>query len=443
LIKVPATTAGTVVVTVSEKTETSPGVFTSATRQVFTVIVTAATSVVYGTTKITTAVGGAGVWEDANGEFYIAKADTNAASDAVTVTATQYGSNGLGLDATAAKKVEFSLAGVGSLSSTNYLQYATQAAGLSNVFATTVYADGRGGTGTLTVTVDGKVIGTKKFYFFGQAASAKVTTNRSIAKAGTTTFGDCWATAVPAFELLVKDANGITIPDVTFTPTLTSSNGLAIDGGFMAQYVCQDNGTNTDSWAHAFALTGATLATSGSKSTLTWTLINADATVVTATADATVGGSASTVALTLDKATYTQGEKATLTITGKDSSGNPVYDGASLTGVLSSNVASQGLPTAAGTTATGGKKTVTVYAPTAAGSWTISGLNPLSAAVSVSATVASAADLAAAQAAITTLQTSVAALQTTVASLVASLTAQIKVINSALAKIAKKLKVKI
>ena len=113
-------------------------------------------------------------------------------------------------------------------------------------------------------------------------------------------------------------------------------------------------------------------------------------------------------------------------------------------GSLLGNVASVGIPLAAAVTIKNGSKAVTVYAPTASGAWTISGLDNNGVAVTAaSATVSSAADVAANAAAVATLQTSVAALQTTVASLVASLTAQIKVINSALAKIAKKLKVKI
>jgi len=432
-IKVPTTTAGTIVVNVYQ-TSDNAGQVTTTEVQRYTIVVSATTSVTYGTTAVTTS----NAWyEDANGDFFVPLADNNKAVD---ITATQLGSNGLDLADTAAKKVEFSITGVGSLGTTNYVQYAVQDAGVNNVASTSVYSDGRNGTAKVSVSVDGKVLKTYNVNFYGQPASAAVKVNRSVAHAANTTYAAAWNGLVaPAFELTMKDAKGILLPDFAGSLSVTSSNLLAIDP---SGYVAQDDGTYTDSWAHGFDLRGAANAVSGSKATLTWTIVNPDASTVTATADATVGGAAATVTVALDKATYAQGEKATLTITGKDASGNPVYDGASLVGALTSNVAAQGTPTAA-KTAVAGKATATIYAPTAAGTWTLAGYDANSAAVSVSATVSSAADVAANAAAVATLQTSVAALQTTVASLVASLTAQIKVINSALAKIAKKLKVKI
>jgi len=302
-----------------------------------------------------------------------------------------------------------------------------------------VYGDGRAGKGTLTIAVNGVTVKTYTIVFYGGVASIKAAANYNVLAA------DAANTSVATIS--AYDANGTLVPYLaagTFSATvstatvLTSSTGFSEDSNVTAVYGGSGN--------YLADVTTSPVATSGNTATVTYKYTNALGTVFSASPiSVSIGGSVKTVKLAFDKASYAPGEKATVTVTTSDSAGNPAKGTPTVfaAGALTSNSASQGLPNAADVDVLiNGKKTFTVYAPASTGTWTISGLDVNGNAVSASATVA-AADIAAAQAAISTLQTSVAALQTTVASLVASLTAQIKVINSALAKIAKKLKVKI
>ena len=97
----------------------------------------------------------------------------------------------------------------------------------------------------------------------------------------------------------------------------------------------------TDGYPGYYACSASTTATStsGSAATLTYRTVNPAVTTSTAyfTLDhaVTLGGSASTVTLSLDKASYSPGEKMVITATAVDASGNPVWDGASgITGLV-------------------------------------------------------------------------------------------------------------
>jgi len=372
------------------------------------------------------------------------------AGTSTSVSVEQINAAGAQISASLTKKVEFTLSGPGSLNTdptvagvtSNYvIKDALVATPLQSV---TVYADGRGGPSTLTVKVDGKTVGAKTIHFYGKIAKVELTQNKSIAEAGLdaaayNTFGALCA-AVPAFEAVAKDADGVVVPAPTWSVVSDNPSAILPSGGAEDDGTCSTSG----SWSTPVGWVPTSVSKSGDAATFTFTGINAsDGSTASATAKVTLGGDIKTVTLSLDKATYMPGEKAVLTTTAKDASGNPVFDGAHPLYSLVSNMNNGGaLPTSASYT-TGGKKTSTIYAPASSGSWMLNGYDANLAAISVSATVSSAADIAAAQAAIGALQTSVASLQTTVASLVASLTAQIKVINSALAKIAKKMKVKL
>jgi hypothetical protein len=124
-----------------------------------------------------------------------------------------------------------------------------------------------------------------------------------------------------------------------------------------------------------------------------------------------MGGAVSTVVLTLDKATYEPGEVMTLTATAKDSSGNTPYDGISGPTLTSNKQlgASISMSTYRGGNSTSNTRssagvvsnTTNLFAPAAAGKFTINGRDgqTTSAEISVSATVADDAATAAANAA--------------------------------------------
>jgi hypothetical protein len=135
------------------------------------------------------------------------------------------------------------------------------------------------------------------------------------------------------------------------------------------------------------ALTSASGSTSGQTATITARVVDPAVTTSTAYISAaavtvTTGSSVNSVAITTDKASYTAGEQMIVTVTAKDSSGNPVYDGAPLA-ALSSNKSVQGLSNVA-TSFTGGVadsisrdtdgtvlQTYRVFAPASGGEFSI------------------------------------------------------------------------
>ena len=207
----------------------------------------------------------------------------------------------------------------------------------------------------------------------------------------------------------------------------------------------------------------------------------------------TLGGSASTVTLTSDKETYDPGEKMIVTATAVDSSGNPVWDGAtgpsgvvsnkSLGGTLTMNLYYGGKSTSQVRSAldprsfTGGND---IYAPNASGKFTltytygtlsekvatltktvgddattaaanaasdaaaeaIDAANAATDAANLAAEAADAATVAAEEArdAADAATAAVEALATEVATLMAALKAQITTLANTVAKIAKKVK---
>jgi len=463
-IKVPTTAAGTTTVTVTANVITA-GVSSSFTVQVYTIVVGGGTSYGYSRVSAPTPSDADVVIDALNKAAYMPK---TANADHASYTVTQYdNANGSPAAAGLLKDVTATITGVGSFSDASTgisSQYAVvPAAASTGADGFNVYADGRAGKATVTFTVGGTVVATRTVYFYGNVTTVEATQNYAIIAAGvvtapgvnvtvaTTAAGeDPFAAGQPTefynpdLVFVAKDANGTPVPITPAVVAVSSSDATVVSGVAVADAMDDgqsDYSQGLFSWGVAAQTTA--VAASGKSSKVTITVSNADGTSASAAATFTIGGAPKTVTLSFDKATYSQGEKAVLTITAKDASGNAAADGSAPLASLTSNVNFGGaLPTAA-TTILGGKKAITLYAPAAAGTWTLTGKDANLAAITVSATVASAADVAANAAAVAALQTSVAALQTTVASLVASLTAQIKVINSALAKIAKKLKVKI
>jgi len=76
----------------------------------------------------------------------------------------------------------------------------------------------------------------------------------------------------------------------------------------------------------------------------------------------TIGGSVSTETITFDKTSYAPGEAMVVTITAKDSSGNPVYDGAASPAISFSKAVGGTAPAASVYSA--GKKSTSATAPT-------------------------------------------------------------------------------
>jgi len=296
-----------------------------------------------------------------------------------------------------------------SATGVKWLQMATHVADSATVVR--VWSTGTAGEATLTVTSNsGVVLGTKTVTFHRPVtALAVTTTTKKVIQAGTSTASS------GAFSVTATDAGGRKVTGLSIG--IVSSNVSAISSGS-----CTDaSSSSVTDGVYSCSVTPVVTSTSGMTATLTArTLDPADddgLAYLTTTYDVTMGGAVSTFVLTTDKASYESGEAMVVTATAKDASGNTPYDGQSGP-TLRANKALGG--TAAGATITmnayyDGVSTsqtrsaavrtmandVTLFAPAASGTFSISGLDGQAtpASVSVSATVADDASTAAATAA--------------------------------------------
>jgi len=338
-----------------------------------------------------------------------------------------------------------------------------------------VWANGTSGVATFTITTAGGVkIGTETVTFYGAVTKIAVATDPTpltIARAG--------GYDTTLFYVKATDANGVAVSGQSFATTLTSASTV-ISSVSIGSY-------DTDYSAYPVTVTSPQGSVSGGKSTLTIRLddpattaaASVDGVYLTVTQDVTLGGSVATEVITLDKTSYEPGEGMVITITAKDASGNPVWDGAA-SPALSSTKALGGTILAASTYAGGKVDTVrrdtdgtvittnTVFAPAAEGSFTISrttasttvtttnasadvvgasaaaidaaneATDAANAATDAANAAAEAAD--AATAAAQDAQAAVAELASQVASLIAGIKAQITSLTNLVIKIQKKVK---
>ena len=268
----------------------------------------------------------------------------------------------------------------------------------SNLKGRSVTAQGTDGDGTLYVCADGAAgvstvsisitdaagttvsLATKTVTFYGTAKDIAVhATNYSIGKAGGGTTGSTTATAetdTPAFVIKTSDgtsAAGTTVPTVTSSNlAVVASSDCALDGND------PDYGYGAVGYFDCRFITAST-AKSGDTATLTIKTPNlaADATGLTdmtTTFVVTVGGAVATEVLSVDKSSYLGGEAMVVTLTAKDASGNPVFDGAASPAVTA-NKPLGGTAIGAGTyvggiSATSATKP-TVFAPSVSGEFTL------------------------------------------------------------------------
>ena len=217
--------------------------------------------------------------------------------------------------------------------------------GAASVQSSTAYTSSRGATGTelyvvqgdanedkpvnttVTITLDGTVVGTKSFVFQGVATTievkditvgktgsvgywrAKVLDAAGNALASKTVTGDSTANSVASIAAITShNQDAVTASDGDWSPAAGAGN----DGRFN----CAKGGTSTLNLKHTInAVTGAAV-----KKAIT----------------IACGSTLDTWTMSLDKAVYAPGEVATLTITGKDSLGNLVNstDGISTSGTV-------------------------------------------------------------------------------------------------------------
>ena len=260
----------------------------------------------------------------------------------------------------------------------------------STTAATPVYvhlfADGTSGTSTITITVGGATK-TETVYFYGAAASVTSTLLIPVIQTGSTaTAGVITAT--------VKDAAGNVVPGKAL---------FAVSG--TTTVMASSTATTGSSGIATFSFTGLVAGTSA----ITVQNVAAGSTATYSAAALSVrSGDAdgTSVVLSLDKATYAQGEAAVVTVTVKDSAGNLVANGTNTpfaTAVVCSRACTGTLPGTSHVTSGShaGAITYAINVPATSGAFTVSATagSGFTGTFSASATVSlSAAETAAAAA---------------------------------------------
>ena len=289
-----------------------------------------------------------------------------------------------------------------------------------------VFADGSAGEASITLTgsVSGKVLATKKVVFYGAVASFVATASSSIVGPS--------ATVNKAVTFLAKDSASNTLSDEAATDTwyaFSSDTTVAT----VSTSVLTTYGTDSGTVAVTGVKAGTATITIGNASTLAASTIKSNAVTVR------VGStSIASVKVAFDKATYAPGEKAVITVTPLDATSLPTVpadleiwsdvlatDKAFLQGSIpaSDTTTSFATSTVAGVS-TAGVKTYSVYMPSTPGKVTLTGtlseIAQLAADIrgtdiTASATVTDSGS--AALAAVTALATTVASLKTLIVTL--------------------------
>jgi hypothetical protein len=185
-------------------------------------------------------------------------------------------------------------------------------------------------TSVVTVTHNGKAVLTRSLTFLGEAASIEVVKTfvgkTSTSGAGTTTgfflyqYKDTAGNVVPGTGVSI-DATTATTVITTATSEKAPSASAAVVTGNLVDAIETGIGSVT------FGAMSFACGSSAGTSTITVKHTNAiSAATISKTVALTCAGGIDTYVVSTDKASYAIGEIATITITAKDSKGNPVAD---------------------------------------------------------------------------------------------------------------------
>jgi hypothetical protein len=305
-------------------------------------------------------------------------------------------------------------------------------------------ASNQSGSSTITITAtdeDGNIttIGTETINYFGAVASLEVKPVLSIIRSAGGTTGVNTATRIattaPASMVVTaKDSKGQLVGNLQASLVALATTGIASVACLEDIY---DTGTSgafglggEGNYACTVTSTGA--AASGGKDSVTIRIVDpADATkFISAPAQAvTFGGSPSTVTMAFNKSAYTPGEKGVLTVTVKDSAGNPASDAVYTTLFSAASVTNAtGATPGESVTLIGGKKDYDIFVPNGKGTVNVSNTIGASIASKAGTTVSATSEVTDPNAGLLTQ--------------IDALNAKIVALNALIAKIMKKLGVK-
>ena len=340
-----ANTPGTYVYTITTKNDSTP----AGTISTLTWTVTVAAPVLAKSTAFIGTTIGTAPTADATTLSKTLTTDGVAETTAVAqIAVNQYqdAAGTIAMNSSYTKSVEVSISGagaVGSTSSTSALRGTTAftaaaVAGTSTAAASQdywVYADGRTGTATITIKVDGAVVATKSFVFTGKLATLSSTASKKNVGVG---------------ETLTLTAAGADVnKNATATPTVTA--------------------VSSDVTIATVSASGAVATVTGVKAGTT-TITLTSGTVTLAVPVTVLPVTAATLSWKFDKDTYDAGEKMTLTVTATG-----VADGAraafTAAPVANFSLASGSDTLVASPVFAAGVATYTLYAPATPGKFTL------------------------------------------------------------------------
>ncbi len=269
----------------------------------------------------------------ASGSYYAVLTNTQYST---TDTTTQMAANALA--------VTVAISGAGAVDTTSAGTTrgpsATVAAATGAVNNFYVFADGRTGAATITVTVNGVVASTKTVTFVGSLS-------KYILTAANTQKTNIGVGATGTLTITGQDSNGNAIA----TPSISTA-------------------TSSDATIATTSVSGNVVTVTGVKSgTANITVSNGASTPITLVVPVVITKTtAAKVVLAFGAASYAAGDKITVTLTATDSNGSPVADGSyALLGSsgIAANVAlvASTLPTTATVAIVGGTASYTAYAP--------------------------------------------------------------------------------
>jgi hypothetical protein len=254
--------------------------------------------------------------------------------------------------------------------------FATDANGLTGgdaYITVTQPVAGVAGSTTLTIARNGEVLATKTLNWSGEIASIEIiaaNTNTIFRNGGGDTDGAL------GIRYAVKDAAGNAVTMSTH-PTITGATGAFIGASLSttANVAVRNLQLASVGYGNGTVLVPSS-SLNGAGSFKLRVVNGAGANVDSAAYNATVAlGATASFTASWDKATYAPGELATLTISVKDSFGNPMQDGSALTGLVlsvASGFTSVGGLCEATTTITKGSKNCVYAAGNTDGSYSFS-----------------------------------------------------------------------
>jgi hypothetical protein len=246
--------------------------------------------------------------------------------------------------------------------------------GNDKTFDVAVLGDGTSGVATVTIT-SGAFTATRTITFYGSVASYALTTKNAYLAVG--------VTDTQILTVLAKDSAGINIPSATAFVSSSSTSTATVTSSSVVTNA--DGATGADIGARGVAAGTATITVGNTSSAPT---VSATFTLNI------VKAGISSVALSFDKAEYSAGEKAVITVTAKNADGALVGDATYATLFTSAGITSSanltGLTADPSVATTSGVKTYTVFMPLAGGPVTISATLGASVATAIQDTVVTA-----------------------------------------------------